>query len=129
MLKSAPAFASFSVSDIPAARRFYGDTLGLDVKEESMEGYPLLGMKLGSGGRVMLYPKPNHAPAGFTVLNFEVPDIEQAVTELEKKGVRFEHYASGPVKTDARGISRSGDHAIAWFKDPSGNVLSVVQQK
>ena len=129
MLKSAPAFATFSVSDIPAARRFYSDVLGLNVKEEAIDGYPLLALRLAGGARVMLYSKPNHAPASYTVLNFEVPDIDRAVTELEGRGVRFEHYSSGPVKTDARGISRTGTHAIAWFKDPAGNTLSVVQQR
>ena len=97
--------------------------------EESIDGYPLLALRLAGGARVMLYSKPNHAPASYTVLNFEVPDIDRAVTELEGRGVRFEHYSSGPVKTDARGISRTGTHAIAWFKDPAGNTLSVVQQR
>ena len=129
MLATSPAFASFSVNDLAAAKRFYGDTLGLVAKEESMQGYPLLGLELAGGMHVMLYPKPNHQPAGFTVLNFPVPDVEQAVDQLAARGVRFERYDEPMLKTDAKGISRSGDHAIAWFKDPAGNVLAVVQQK
>jgi catechol 2,3-dioxygenase-like lactoylglutathione lyase family enzyme len=128
MLKDSPAFSGFSVNDLQAAKRFYGETLGLEVVEESEAGYPLLSLHLNGGGRVLIYPKPNHSAATFTVLNFPVADVEKTVDELTRKGVKFEQY-SGPIKTDAKGISRAGDHAIAWFKDPAGNVLSVVQKK
>jgi catechol 2,3-dioxygenase-like lactoylglutathione lyase family enzyme len=128
MLRNSRAFSSFSVNDLQQAKRFYSDSLGLDVAEETEAGYPLLSLRLEGGGRVLIYPKPNHSAASFTVLNFPVSDVEKTVDELTRKGVKFEQY-SGHIKTDAKGISRAGDHAIAWFKDPAGNVLSVVKQK
>ena len=128
MLDKSRAFSSFSVKDLQQAKRFYGDTLGLKVSEESEAGYPLLSLHLEGGGVVLIYPKPTHAAATFTVLNFPVADVEKTVDELARKGVKFEQY-SGDIKTDAKGISRTGDHAIAWFRDPAGNVLSVVKQR
>jgi len=124
MLKRAKAFGSFSVNDVKKAKKFYGETLGLTVAER-MGG---LELEIGGKTKFFLYPKPNHSPATFTVLNFPVDDIDDSVDELRKKGIRFEHYESGEVKTDAKGIAR-GDKGpqIAWFKDPAGNILSVVQ--
>lgn len=121
MFDSAKAFSSFSVDDVPKARRFYEQTLGLQVSEES----GLLRLHLASGQSVLLYPKPTHTPASFTVLNFPVPDVEKAVDALAERGVHFERYPD--FKTDERGIFRGGGPLIAWFKDPAGNVLSVVQ--
>jgi catechol 2,3-dioxygenase-like lactoylglutathione lyase family enzyme len=127
MFKDTPAFSSFSVDDLDAARRFYRDTLGLGVAEQQEAGYPLLNLSLAGGGRVLIYAKPDHAAANFTILNFEVKDIDQAVDELTRRGVRFEHYNGPTIKTDAKGISRAHGPKIAWFRDPSGNILSVLQ--
>jgi predicted enzyme related to lactoylglutathione lyase len=123
VLRESRAFSGFSVDDIPRAHAFYGETLGLDVTAEN--GMLMLG--LAGGGRVLLYPKPDHAPATFTVLNFPVPDIEAAVDRLTDRGVRFERYEGTDIETDARGIFRGGGPLIAWFTDPAGNVLSVLQ--
>jgi predicted enzyme related to lactoylglutathione lyase len=122
MLKDSSAFASFSVNDLKAAKRFYSDVLGLNV-EETPEGLSVT----ARGVALFLYPKPNHQAATFTVLNFKVNDVEKAVSELTGKGVLFEHYDGGGIKTDAKGISRGNGPTIAWFKDPAGNILSVVQ--
>jgi len=125
MFKDTKAFSGFSANDIEAAKRFYGETLGLSVSEE-MGG---LGLHLGGGGEVFVYPKDDHAPASFTVLNFPVEDIDAAVDGLTKAGVRFEHY-SGEIETDEKGIARSRGEGpnIAWFKDPAGNILSVLEE-
>jgi len=124
-LNDSKAFSGFSVNDIAKARQFYGKTLGLDVSEAN----GMLTLKLGGGTPVLIYPKPNHMPATFTILNFPVPDIEAAVDDLIRSGVRFEQY-EGVIKTDAKGIARgSGGPLIAWFKDPAGNILSVLEQK
>jgi catechol 2,3-dioxygenase-like lactoylglutathione lyase family enzyme len=122
MLENSKAFSGFSVDDIPKARTFYGDALGLEVTEAN----GMLTLHLGSGGTVLVYPKPNHTPATFTVLNFPVDDIEAAVDALTERGVQFEHYDGAELKTDAKGIHRGGGPLIAWFTDPAGNVLSVV---
>ena len=122
MLKDAQAFASFSVDDLKRAKEFYAGVLELPVRE-TPEG---LGLQL-DGVSVFMYPKPNHAPATFTVLNFRVADVEKAVDELTRRGVRFEHYDLPGLKTDERGIARGNGPTIAWFKDPAGNILSVVQ--
>ena len=121
MFKANEAFASFSVNDIPKAREFYAQKLGLDVSE-SKEG---LDVHMGSE-RLFIYAKPNHTPASFTVFNFVVDDIETAVDELKNLGVRFEKY-EGDIKTDEKGIHHNGGPMIAWFKDPAGNILSVLQ--
>ena len=120
MFGEVEAFSSFSVDDIPKAKEFYANTLGLKVSEE-LEG---LDVQLANGGRVFLYPKPDHVPATFTVLNFAVGDIEKAVAQLAGRGISFERYPG----TNEKGINR-GDQgpAIAWFKDPAGNFLSVLQ--
>lgn len=122
MLKEAKAFFSVSVNDLGAAKEFYGDVLGLAV-EETPEG---LSMQLTGGGAVFLYPKPDHTPATFTVLNFKVDDVDHAVGELKKRGVRFEHYDLPDLKTDEKGIFRGDGPTIAWFQDPAGNILSVL---
>ena len=125
MLNNSKAFSGFSVNDLGAAKEFYGKTLGLKVSEE--EG--MLSLHLGGGTPVLIYPKPNHAPASFTILNFPVDDVEQTVDKLGKRGVRFEHYNDPAIKTDAKGIHRDGGPTIAWFKDPAGNILSVLEAK
>jgi catechol 2,3-dioxygenase-like lactoylglutathione lyase family enzyme len=126
MFKKAKAFSGFSVNDIPKAQQFYGKTLGLDVSEE-MGG---LNLKLAGGTHILIYPKPNHSPASFTILNFPVPDIEAAVAGLKERGVSFERYDQPDIKTDEKGIHRGdGGPTIAWFKDPAGNILSVLEQK
>jgi catechol 2,3-dioxygenase-like lactoylglutathione lyase family enzyme len=121
MLKDKPAFSGFSTNDIEAASRFYGETLGVDVSED----HGMLNLKLAGGQRVLIYPKDNHEPATFTVLNFEVSDIDAAVDDLAAKGVAFEHYEG--AGQDAKGIARQYPPPIAWFKDPAGNVLAVIQ--
>ncbi|MBF6164488.1 VOC family protein [Streptomyces gardneri] len=122
MLADSSAFSGFSVNDIEAAKTFYTDTLGIRVSEEN----GMLQLHLGGGGTVLVYPKPDHSPATFTVLNFPVPDIEAAVDELTRRNVRFERYEF--AEQDEKGIHRGGGPLIAWFTDPAGNVLSVLQQ-
>jgi catechol 2,3-dioxygenase-like lactoylglutathione lyase family enzyme len=124
MLTDSKAFSGFSVDDLDKARRFYEDTLGLRVSDEEMEG--LMRLHLRSGAEVLVYAKHDHVPATFTVLNFPVPDVEQAVDQLAARGVRFQHYENPP--TDEKGIMRAGGPLIAWFTDPAGNVFSVIQQ-
>ena len=125
MFKNTKAFSSFSSDDLKKAKEFYGQTLGLDVKETE-EG---LDLSLAGGGSVFIYPKPNHEPATFTVLNFLVDNIEQSVDALGKLGVRFEQY-EGEIETDEKGIHRGPPGpSLAWFKDPAGNILSVVEDK
>jgi len=126
VLTDSPAFSGFSVDDADRARRFYEETLGLRVTEMPEMGGGLMRLHLGGGTEVLVYGKPDHAPATFTVLNFPVPDVEKAVDELAARGVRFEHYENPP--TDEKGIMRAGGPLIAWFTDPAGNVFSVVQQ-
>jgi len=124
MFKTSKAFSGFSVNDIPKARQFYGQTLGLEVSED--EG--MLVIHLGSGATVLAYPKPNHTPASFTILNFPVDDVERAVRALKERGVRFENYREGPYRTDDQGIHRGEEGpVVAWFTDPAGNILSVVE--
>ena len=126
MFKNSKAFTSFSVDDINEAKKFYGKKLGLVVTDvPEMEG--LINLNFSGGYNLMIYQKPNHVPATFTVLNFPVDDVEKTVDELIKKGIKFEHYDSENLKTDEKGISRSGGPLIAWFKDPAGNILSVVE--
>lgn len=123
MFQDSKAFSGFSVDNIPAAKSFYGDTLGLDIAEAN----GMLRLALGGGGSVLIYPKRDHVPATYTVLNFPVDDIEAAVAELTGRGVRFERY-EGPLGTDDKGIFRGGGPLIAWFQDPAGNILSVLEQ-
>ncbi len=127
MLKSDQAFSGFSVNDIPKAKAFYGQTLGLDVQDGPMGN---LELKIGNGSHILIYPKPNHEPATFTILNFPVDNIDDAVDELTQKGVKFQHYDSEYLKTDEKGIARGGGDRgpnIAWFTDPAGNILSVLE--
>jgi catechol 2,3-dioxygenase-like lactoylglutathione lyase family enzyme len=123
MFKDSKAFSSFSVNDLKKAKEFYGGTLGLGVTE-TPEG---LELKLTGGNTVFLYPKPNHTPASFTVLNFPVNNIEEAVDQLIEIGLRLEQYDLPDLKTDIRGIARGPGPKIAWFKDPAGNILSVLE--
>jgi catechol 2,3-dioxygenase-like lactoylglutathione lyase family enzyme len=124
MFKAKHAFSSYSINDVSTALPFYRDTLGLDVAERP-EG---LELTLPGGGKVFLYPKPNHTAASFTVLNLAVDSVETAVDELTTRGVRFEHYDGPQLQTDAKGIARGGGGpTIAWFQDPSGNIVSVLE--
>ena len=123
MLGDSKAFSGFSANDIEKAKKFYGRTLGLKVSESN----GLLTLHLAGGNDVLIYPKPNHTPATFTVLNFPVDDVDQAVDELTKRGVRFEIYDLPDIKTDKKGIMRGNGPTIAWFKDPAGNILSVME--
>ena len=128
MFEDAQAFSSFSVDDVAKAKAFYGKTLGLEVKETKVtDTTSILALRLRSGGSVLVYGKPNHTPASFTVLNFPVESVDRAVGALLERGVRPEIYREGPVRTDERGISRGNGPTIAWFKDPAGNILSVVE--
>ena len=123
MLANSKAYSGFAVPDIDAARRFYGDTLGLDVETLDEEN-GLLVLHLAGGRDTLIYPKPDHAPATYTILNFPVDDVDQTVDELTGRGVGFERYQG--MDQDAKGISRdSRGPVIAWFKDPAGNILSV----
>jgi catechol 2,3-dioxygenase-like lactoylglutathione lyase family enzyme len=124
MLNLSKAFSSFSVNNIQKAKEFYGKTLGLELAS-GPEGTVIL--PLSGGAKVLMYPKPSHQPASFTVLNFPVESVEKAVDEMGKRGVRFEIYNETNLKTDARGISRGNGPTIAWFKDPAGNILSVLE--
>ncbi len=123
MFKDTKAFSGFAVDDIPRAKEFYGETLGLKVGEE----HGMLVLHLAGGATVLAYPKENHEPATFTILNFPVPDVEQAVDRLTEAGVPFEHY-EGDLETDEKGIFRGEGPTIAWFRDPAGNILSVLEQ-
>lgn len=123
MLKESSAFQGFSADDLDKAKRFYGQTLGLEVSDEPSG----LGVHLGGGKTVFIYTKENHEPATYTILNFPVIDIDAAVDELTRAGVRFERY--GGMEQDERGIARGNGPSIAWFKDPAGNILSVLEQQ
>ena len=124
MFTHTKAFSSFSVNDIAKAKEFYGQTLGLGVSEEMMG---LLDLQIeGNDNKILIYPKPNHEPATYTILNFQVADVEQAVDELTAKGISFEHYDMGQLKTDEKGIARFPGITQAWFKDPAGNILSLI---
>lgn len=123
MLSDSKAFSGFSADDIEAARAFYSEVLGLEVTEQM----GILTLHLGGDHRAIVYPKPGHEPAGFTVLNFPVADIEKTVDALTAAGVQFEKYEGTPMATDEKGVFRGGGPLIAWFRDPAGNILSVIQ--
>jgi catechol 2,3-dioxygenase-like lactoylglutathione lyase family enzyme len=123
MFKDTKAFSGFSVDDIAAAKRFYGETLGVDLTER--EG--MLFLHLAGDRDTLVYPKDDHEPATFTILNFPVQDVEKAVEELTARGVTFERYEGTQIETDEKGVFRGGGPLIAWFKDPAGNVLSVIE--
>jgi catechol 2,3-dioxygenase-like lactoylglutathione lyase family enzyme len=124
MFRDTKAFSGFAVDDIPKAQQFYSETLGLEVTEAN----GLLTLHIAGDRPTIVYPKPDHTPADFTILNFPVDDIEQAVDALTERGVEFERYEGTEVETDEKGIFRGGGPLIAWFRDPAGNVLSVIEQ-
>jgi catechol 2,3-dioxygenase-like lactoylglutathione lyase family enzyme len=126
VLTDSPAFSGFSVDDPEKARRFYEDTLGLRVSVVEGARGSMLRLNLGSGADVLVYTKPDHVPAPFTVLNFPVRDVPAAVDDLASRGVTFERYEGMPF--DERGVMIGGGPLIAWFTDPAGNVFSVIQQ-
>lgn len=119
MFSKTKAFSGFSVDDIPRARQFYGETLGLRVTEE----HGMLQLHVAGDRDILVYPKPDHTPATFTILNFPVEDVDSAVGQLAALGIAFERYDG----TDEKGVMRGNGPAIAWFKDPAGNILSVLQ--
>jgi catechol 2,3-dioxygenase-like lactoylglutathione lyase family enzyme len=122
MFKDTKAFSGFSVDDTQKAKAFYRETLGLEVTEL----FDLLELHIAGSSNVMIYPKADHEPATFTILNFPVDDVEKAVDELTNRGVRFEQY-TGDIQTDEKGIARGEGPGIAWFRDPAGNILSVLE--
>jgi len=127
MLKTTKAFSGFSVDDLGAAKDFYGQTLGLDVESNDVGG---LTLNIAGSNGTFIYSKDNHVPATFTILNFPVNDIDRAVKELSAKGVTFERYEGMTDENGiARGLARKQGPDIAWFKDPAGNILSVLQQE
>jgi catechol 2,3-dioxygenase-like lactoylglutathione lyase family enzyme len=121
MFRDVPAFSGLAANDLDAARTFYAETLGVEVSEAN----GILTLHLGGGGRVIVYPKPNHEPASFTVLNFPVADVDATVDALAARGVVFERYPG--FEQDERGIMRGHGPTIAWFRDPAGNILSVIE--
>jgi catechol 2,3-dioxygenase-like lactoylglutathione lyase family enzyme len=123
MFANTQAFSGFAVDDLQQAREFYGETLGLKTSEE----HGLMTLHLAGDRDTLVYPKPDHTPATYTILNFPVDDIDKAVAELAARGVRFERYDG--LEQDEKGIARGEGPYIAWFKDPAGNVLSVLQEK
>ncbi|HST40200.1 MAG TPA: VOC family protein [Conexibacter sp.] len=126
MFENTRAFSGFSVDDIDAARAFYGETLGLRVSQGEMG---ILTLHIAGDRDTIVYPKADHVPATFTILNFPVDEIESAVAGLTARGVQFERYEGSEMETDAQGIFRGGGPLIAWFKDPAGNVLSVLEAR
>lgn len=123
MFSDTPAFSGFSVSDLAAARSFYHDILGLQIADNPAG----LTLQIAGDRPILVYPKPDHQPATYTILNFPVDDIEAAIDTLVSRGVTFERYPQ--MDQDERGIMRSGGPLIAWFADPAGNILSVLQER
>ena len=123
MFENTRAFSGFAVDDLGAASKFYGETLGLRISEQ----YGLLTLHLAGGRDTLVYPKPDHKPATYTILNFQVDDIDAAVDELARRGVKLERYEG--LGQDEKGINRAGGPYIAWFKDPAGNILAVLQER
>ncbi|MEA2332634.1 MAG: hypothetical protein QOH58_2772 [Thermoleophilaceae bacterium] len=124
MFGQTKAFSGFAVDDVPQAKQFYGETLGLSLSDAGEGAFVI---EIAGDTNVLVYPKPDHTPASFTVLNFPVDDVEAAVGALGERGVTFEHYLGTEIETDEKGIFRGGGPLIAWFKDPAGNVLSVLE--
>ena len=125
MFKDSNAFSGFAVKDLAAAKSFYGDTLGLDARDGPMD---MLELHLGNGAVVLVYPKEDHEPGNYTMLNLQVKDVDAAVDQLTKAGVRMEHYGAD-FGQDEKGISRDErGPTIAWFKDPSGNIIAVLDE-
>src|ERR1700747_1332710 len=126
MFTNPEAFSGFAVDDLEAAQKFYGETLGLRTSEQ----YGLMTLHLAGGRDTLVYPKPDHEPASYTILNFQADDIDAAVYEPPRRGVRFERYdGMAPGSQDDKGINRAGGPYIAWFKDPAGNILAVLQER
>ena len=123
MFANTTAFSGFAVGDLEAAKKFYGETLGLRTSEQ----YGLLTLHLAGDRDTLVYPKPDHVPAGYTILNFRVDDIDAAVDELVRRGVPMERYEG--MGQDDKGINRAGGPYIAWVKDPAGNILAVLQER
>lgn len=123
MFTHTKAFSGFSVNDIQKAKTFYQDILGLDVSDM----HDMLELHIEGGNNILVYPKPNHAPATYTILNFPVDDIEKTVEELTGRGVRFLQY-EGDLQTDEKGVFRGEGMEIAWFEDPAGNILSILKE-
>ena len=123
MFRNTLAFSGFAVDDLNQAKTFYSQTLGLEISEAN----GMLRLHLASGATILVYPRPSHTPATYTILNFPVADVEQAVDELTKRGVQFTMYNEAPLVTDAKGIFRDRGPKIAWFTDPAGNILSVLE--
>ncbi|MBK0379972.1 VOC family protein [Mucilaginibacter segetis] len=128
MLQNSKAFSGFSVDDTEKAKQFYGDILGLNVTQDNNMG-GVLTIHVTGGAKILAYPKPNHSPATFTILNFLVDNIADSVNQLKAKGIQFESYDMENFKTDEDNIFRGGGPLIAWFKDPAGNILSVIETK
>jgi catechol 2,3-dioxygenase-like lactoylglutathione lyase family enzyme len=127
MFKDSKAFSGFSVNDLQKAKKFYSEVLGLEVSDNPMG---LIELNIDGSNNIIVYPKPSHTPATFTILNFPVKNIDETVDELIQKGVLFEKY-EGKIKTDEKGICRSTEGKgpnIAWFKDPAGNILSIIEE-
>jgi predicted enzyme related to lactoylglutathione lyase len=126
MLKNTKALSGFSVNDMTKAKEFYAGTLGIEVSENDMG---IMTLKIAGGTNILVYAKPNHEPASFTILNFQVEDVDKTVDELTKAGITFEQYDFGQMKTDEKGIMHGNGYGpdIAWFKDPAGNILSVLK--
>jgi extradiol dioxygenase family protein len=122
MFSETPAFSSFAVDDLDAARSFYGETLGVNVSDGPMG---VLSLDLAGGRTTMIYPRPDFAPATYTILNFAVDDVDAAVDELSARSVEFERYDG--IEQDEKGIARGQGPDIAWFKDPAGNILAVLK--
>jgi predicted enzyme related to lactoylglutathione lyase len=123
MFANTTAFSGFAVGDLEAAKKFYGETLGLRTSEQ----YGLLTLHLAGDRDTLVYPKPDHVPASYTILNFQVDDIDAAVDELVRRGIPMERYEG--MGQDEKGINRAGGPYIAWFKDPAGNILAVLQER
>jgi predicted enzyme related to lactoylglutathione lyase len=123
MFANTTAFSGFAVDDLEAAKKFYGETLGLRTSEH----HGLLTLHLAGDRDTLVYPKPDHVPAGYTILNFQVDDIDAAVDELVRRGIPMERYEG--MGQDEKGINRAGGPYIAWFKDPAGNILAVLQER
>lgn len=131
MFQNSQAYSSMSVHDSAAAKDFYGDVLGLKVTDEDVAGFQMVTLHLATGGRVLLYPKENHEPATYTALYFPVDDIDKTVDELIEKGITLERYEGmhQDEKGITRGLANNMGPDVAWFKDPSGNILSVTQEQ
>jgi catechol 2,3-dioxygenase-like lactoylglutathione lyase family enzyme len=123
MLADSKAFSGFAVDDVPKAQEFYGETLGLETSEE----HGMLTLHLAGDRPTLVYPKPDHTPANYTILNFPVDDIDRAVDRLAERGVQFLRYDD--FDQDEKGVVREGGPYIAWFTDPAGNILSVLQER